>query len=370
MFNKVIIQTDQRGLQFTKGSYKQYLKPGTYRFSPFSDSKVEVLDISKPFAVAGKDLQLFLQDEQLLEDLHIIDVADGELALRYEEGKFLGVLTAGKYAYWKVYKNYRFVHVNLRIPALSSDIDAAIVSKLSGFVHTFEVAEHQIGLLYYNHTLQRELTPGAYVFWKGPAAVAVKTLDMRQQQLDMTGQEIMTEDKVPLRLNFVCQYKIIDPLKTLQIRSFEDQLYILLQLILREYVGTLKLDDLLRMKQEIAGFVLSRLQEKQADYGVEFLSSGLKDIILPGDVKDILNMVLLAEKKAQANLITRREETASTRSLLNTAKLMDENQTLFRLKELEFLEKICEKIGTISLTGGGGLLEQLNALMKAKADQA
>ena len=88
---------------------------------------------------------------------------------------------------------------------------------------------------------------------------------------------------------------------------------------------------------------------------------------MPGDIKDILNTVLLAEKKAQANLIT--QETASTRSLLNTAKLLDENQTLFRLKELEFLEKICEKIGTISLTGGGSLLEQLNALLKPQAEK-
>ena len=63
-------------------------------------------------------------------------------------------------------------------------------------------------------------------------------------------------------------------------------------------------------------------------------------------------------------MITRREEVASTRSLLNTAKLMDENQTLFRLKELEYLERICEKIGNISVLGGGGLLEQLNALLE------
>lgn len=179
----------------------------------------------------------------------------------------------------------------------------------------------------------------------------------------MTGQEMMTEDKVTLRLNFVCQYKIINPLRALEIKALEDQIYILLQLILREYVGTLKLDDLLRMKQEIAAFVLSRLNEKSEDYGVKFFAAGVKDIILPGDIKEILNTVLLAEKKAQANLITRREETASTRSLLNTAKLMDENQTLFRLKELEFLEKICEKIGTISLTGRDNLLEQLNSLV-------
>ena len=73
--------------------------------------------------------------------------------------------------------------------------------------------------------------------------------------------------------------------------------------------------------------------------GIKILGAGIRDIILPGDVKEIMNQVLIAEKKAQANVIMRREETASTRSLLNTAKLMDENTMLYRLKEMEFIEK-------------------------------
>lgn len=181
--------------------------------------------------------------------------------------------------------------------------------------------------------------------------------------MDLLGQELMTEDKVTLRLNFVCQYRIVNPLRSLEIKSFDEQIYIQLQLMLREYVGTLRLDDLLKRKEDVATFVLSRLREKGEEFGVQFLSAGVKDVILPGEMKEILNTVLLAEKKAQANLITRREETASTRSLLNTAKLMDENQTSYRLKELEFLEKICEKIGSISLTGGGDLLERLSSLI-------
>jgi regulator of protease activity HflC (stomatin/prohibitin superfamily) len=229
-----------------------------------------------------------------------------------------------------------------------------------------EVASHEKGMLYYNNVLQTTLEPGRYFFWRGPIQVAVQKVDLRQQQLDMTGQEIMTEDKITLRLNFVCQYKVIDPLKVLEVNSFQEQLYIVLQLILREYVGSIKLDDLLLKKQEIGNFTLEKLRERSASFGVEFIFVGVKDIILPGDIKEILNTVLIAEKKAQANVITRREEIASTRSLLNTAKLMEENQTLFRLKELEFLEKICDKIGNISLTGGGSLLEQLNNLLAVK----
>jgi len=99
---------------------------------------------------------------------------------------------------------------------------------------------------------------------------------------------------------------------------------------------------------------------------LEFSFCGVKDIILPGEIKDILNTVLIAEKKAQANMIMRREETASTRSLLNTAKLLDENETLLKLKEMEFIEKISEKIGTLSLSNATPMLEQIQSLFLPK----
>lgn len=78
----------------------------------------------------------------------------------------------------------------------------------------------------------------------------------------------------------------------------------------------------------------------------------MKDVILPGEVKTILNQVVEAEKRAQANLIQRREEMAAMRSLLNTARLMDDNPTLLRLKELETLEKITEKVDKLTVFGG------------------
>lgn len=85
-------------------------------------------------------------------------------------------------------------------------------------------------------------------------------------------------------------------------------------------------------------------------------------MILPGDMKEILNQVLMAEKKAQANIIMRREETASTRSLLNTAKLMEENEMLFKLKEMEYVEKIADKISNISVNGAGDIVGQLKQI--------
>ncbi|WP_219838047.1 slipin family protein [Paenibacillus sp. R14(2021)] len=370
MFKKITIQNDQRGMLFRRGSYIRCLQPGTYRLSSFSVDKVEVLNVTKPFAVQGKDLHIFLQDQALLRELAVIDVRDYEYVLWYEDGKYAGFLKPGKYAFWTVFAKQEFVRADVREPELSASLDRSIIPKLGTHVQICDVGEQEIGLLYFNHELQRQLQPGRYYFWRGPSAVVVKTIDMRRQQLDMTGQEMLTEDKIPLRLNFVCQYQVTNPLQTITIAQMKDQLYILLQLILREYVGTMKLDELLRVKREVGDYVLNRLREKEAEFGVTFSSAGVKDVILPGDVKDILNTVLLAEKKAQANLITRREETASTRSLLNTAKLMEENGTLFRLKELEYLEKMCEKIGTVSLMGGGGgLLEHMSLLLKSGQDR-
>ena len=366
MLKKVTIQADQRGLLFLKGSYVKKLIPGTYHFLMWSQTTVVVLNIAKPFVVEGKDVQLFLHDEDLIQELDVVKVQDHEYVLHYEDGHFVQLLKPGVYAFWNILKKHTFLHTDIRHPELPAEIDRSIVPKLTTHTQSYEIASHESGFLFYDHVFERVLSPGKYYFWRGPVSVMVKTMDLRQQQMDLIGQEMMTEDKVTLRLNFVCQYKIVTPLRALQMKSFDEQIHIQLQLVLREYVGTLKLDDLLKRKEEAASFILSRLREKGEEFGVQFLSAGVKDIILPGEMKDILNTVLLAEKKAQANVITRREETASTRSLLNTAKLMDENQTLFRLKELEFLEKICEKIGSISLTGGGDLLERLNSLLGEK----
>ena len=135
-----------------------------------------------------------------------------------------------------------------------------------------------------------------------------------------------------------------------------------MQLKLGEYIGTKDLVEWLENKESLAGFVLSKLKENAADLGVLIKDCGVKDIILPGDVKEIMNQVLVAQKKAQANVITRREETASTRSLLNTAKIMEENEMLFKLKEMEYVEKIADKINTISLSGGTQIVDQLKQI--------
>ena len=226
------------------------------------------------------------------------------------------------------------------------------------------VKDGETGLLYFDNQFERQLETGTYFFWNYGRETSCKIFNLKLQQLEISGQEILTADKVGVRLNVICTYRITDPGKLVKlVENVGVQLYTHAQLILREYVGRYRLDELLEQKEEIGRYVLEEMRKKQEDYCVEIVSAGIKDIILPGEIREIMNTVLLAEKRAQANVITRREEVASTRSLLNTAKLMDENQTLFKLKEMEYLERICDKVGTISLNGGKGVMEQLAELV-------
>jgi regulator of protease activity HflC (stomatin/prohibitin superfamily) len=119
---------------------------------------------------------------------------------------------------------------------------------------------------------------------------------------------------------------------------------------------------LLDKKNALSTYVLDAIREKSGDLGVEVIDCGVRDIILPGDVKDMMNQVLVAQKKAQANVIMRREETASTRSLLNTARLMESNEMLWKLKEMEYVEKIADKIGEITVSGNGHVIDQLRGI--------
>ncbi|NTV79814.1 MAG: slipin family protein [Candidatus Aminicenantes bacterium] len=365
------IDIDQRGIVYRRGvgkkrgEYLRMLKPGKHTIPPWQ--MAEVYGIFDEF-IPKRDLSLFLHDQELRDELHVVDVKDNEIAMRFADGLYKGLLAPGKYAFWKGPKPQRFETIDLSKPEIDTSFNRALFLRpdIQKFLSAYTVESFEKGLLFFNREFQKLLEPGDYFFWRGTTSVSVLKADMRRLQLDMTGQEIMTKDKIMLRVNFVSQYRINDPVKALHtVKNFEEQLYILMQLALREYVGAFTLDEILERKESISAQVVTAIQGKAADMGIDLLAAGVKDIILPGDVKDIINQVLIAEKKAQANVIMRREETASTRSLLNTAKIMDENKTLYRLKELEYIERISEKISSITLSSGGQIIDQLRQAFQA-----
>lgn len=361
---KITINENQRGLLFNHGKFVKMLDSGTYHGLP--GRTVELLDLENPIQSEVCAQEILMQDKTISRQSVTVEVGDEQLALHFVNGHFRQCLRRGRYMFWTIYDKHEFQIVDISTPEIGDNVPEYILEKLpTSFYTKVTVNAFQKARLYFNKKLVRLLDVGIYYFWNTKIRVEADFVDTRRTQMNISGQEILTLDKVNLRINFVCTYRITDYVRVLtEIDDYKEQMHVAIQLALREYVGKFRLDDILANKDQISTYVFERLKAMENQWFVEILDAGVKDIVLPGEIRDIMNTVLLAEKRAQANVITRREEVASTRSLLNTARLMDENKTLYKLKELEYLEKICENVGNINV-GGVDLLSQLSALAGA-----
>jgi regulator of protease activity HflC (stomatin/prohibitin superfamily) len=369
-----IILPEERGLLYHKNVYKKFLRPGRCFVPPFH--RVERYRIDEVFKPQTGLLEILLaEDSALAGELDVIDVPDHHIALVEENGKLVQVLAGGttksktlggKVCYWKGPVKRSVTLIDLEDTEGASKYNPALLSMVSNYqqaVLQYTVEAWEKGLLFIGNVFIKILENGNYYFWKSSRPVEVKKVDLRRQQMEITGQEIMSRDKVPLRINFFCQYRVTDVMKvSLEIKDFEDQFHVAVQVALREYLGNLSFDEVMEKKESIGAAVVELLKKDEEKFGIELGQAGIKDIILPGEIRDIMNQVLIAEKKAQANVIMRREETASTRSLLNTAKLMEENSVLSHLKEMEYIERIADKINQITVSGNTQLLDEFRKI--------
>ncbi|MCR9154571.1 MAG: slipin family protein [Bacteroidetes bacterium] len=296
--------------------------------------------------------------------LEVIDLKQSEIAIVLRNGVFEDLLVAGLHAYWKSEDTLELKAYNTQALELAADIDASLRAILSarGFVRVFKVDQGEKALLLKDAKLFKVLEPGEYFYWNNQISLKLLKANMQKRSLELNGQEMLTKDKASLRINLIALMRVVNIEKALMENSnYEQQAYLSLSLALRAYVSELSLDELLSRKVELAEKIANTVVQKFNTMGLELVDVGLRDIILPGEMREIMNAVLYAEKQAQANLVTRREETASTRSLMNTAKLMENNPMLWKLKEMEYLEKVVSKVGTVNISGGelGSKLREL-----------
>ena len=365
---KIVIYENQKGFLFKNGKYVKMLSAGTYRF--FGNTEVEVFSIDEPIRPKSCSLETLLADPQVVAVTETVTVREAELALASVGGVFRSVLGAGKHAFFAHPEGRSFRLVDLSTPEVEESFPRHLFARIPVTCYTrFDVAEHEKGLLFFDRKLVRVLDSGIYYFWRTDTRVEVTCVDTRLLQLDVTGQEILTADKVSLRINLVCHYRFTDFVRaTTEIEDVTEQLRVAAQLAIRAYVGRYRLDEILENKEGLSEYVFTYLQKKAETLYLAVTDADVKDVILPGEIREIMNTVLVAEKRAQASVITRREEVASTRSLLNTARLMDENATLYRLKELEYIERICENVGSLNVSAGGDLLSELAGLLRHKTE--
>lgn len=362
---KVIINDNQKGLLFRNGVLTDVLGAGKCNVN--KAKTIEAIGIEDEIKSEKATLAKILSLSGVMEKVSEITVKDGEIGLHYIDGVFAGVLESGRHAFWNEAGAHEFRVYNTAEPRVA-DIPKQVINQIGvNYVESLTIGSNHRGVVYYNGKATEFLSEGTYYYWKGGVSVTYRAYNMAVELLNINGQEILTKDKVGIRVNFSLNWKITDYKKIAEeYGGIDDALYMAAQLALRDYLGSKTMDELLSERENLGAEVLNLLRERVSDMHVELISAGIKDVILPGEISAIMNSVLAAEKRAQANVITRREEVASTRSLLNTAKLMDENATLRRLKELEYIERICENVGEITVDARSSILSQLTNLLTDK----
>lgn len=363
---RVLVKANERVLALYKGEVLGIFGAGEHALPNRRGMlEVERHDMNRPVFASAYEKPLFdTLPEVARRELTVLRTNAREIAVVERDGELYTVLAPNqKLVVWNAAGPWTETRVDL---AERLDVEPELMRRLTRarrteLVTAFVVNDGQVGLLFVDGTHQRMLEPGMHAFWNVGKTIQVRVVDLKRQSLDVTGQELLTRDKVTIRVNISAEYRVVDPLKAVsEVKDFADALYRALQFAFRQTLGTLTLDQILERKVTVNAEAAEKVRADMAAIGVEVAAIELKDVILPGEMRDILNQVVAAEKQAEANVIRRREETNATRSLLNTAKVMAENPVMLRLKELEALEAIAGKVERLTIHNGtAGLMNDL-----------
>ncbi len=343
-----IIPINQRAILLKHGVPVRALAPGKHSFWT---SGHDVLRFERTELVfdAAPEVRAVLPATWFAE----ATVGPRQRGVLWKHGRPVKYLRPGVHRYWTGddVVELRAYDLDTAMPELTDELRALIPA--SDLIDV-TVLQHQRGLAYAGGRFVEQLAPGRYLRWNPPdARVTINVLDTRVQQLAVPAQELMTKDKVTLRLTLTIEYAPTDlPVATHTVADLKDALYLEVQLAARDHVGATTLDELLEGRDAMTRYLESRVVPRARDFGVAVSRVGVKDVVLPGEMKALLNRVIEAEKEAAANVITRREEAAATRSMANTARVFAEQPLLLELKRLETLKEIAGKVGAIKLVMG------------------
>jgi regulator of protease activity HflC (stomatin/prohibitin superfamily) len=372
MWKRIDIALNERGVLLIDGMAREYLAPGRHRrwVAPWRKAQLQRLNTDA--------LTADLRAEELAlvpaVDLAVITLGTYERALITRRGRPAKWLQAGVHQIWTVDRVERRTAAGVRELSAAVTIEVVDVSGVetqplrdetralvpaADYVEA-TAAEGTTVVRYVDGALEAVLGAGRHAAWTSRRKVTLAVIDLREKSVQVTGQEVMTKDRVTLRLNLAAAYRVQDVRRLAAVaRAPDEVLYLAVQLAAREAVATRTLDELLAAREELSAALRPAVAERAAAVGLELLEVGLKDLVLPGEMKALLNRVIEAQKEAEANVILRREETAATRSMAQTAKVLAENPLLVRLKELEAYKELAAKVGQVHLVLGEGAMPQL-----------
>ena len=201
------------------------------------------------------------------------------------------------------------------------------------------IFEYERGLKYVKGRFKKVLLPGQYWVWP-LGSTKIRKVDIRPQYVSVPGQTVLTADGVGLKISLTAVYEISDPATAInQVSDYHQALYLTLQNGLREMVGAIAIDDLMATRTQLNQQLLESSVNQLAVAGLRLISVDIKDLMLPGELKQLYAQVVQARQEGLAQLERARGETAALRNLANAARLVNDNPTLLKLRWLQALEQ-------------------------------
>ena len=204
-------------------------------------------------------------------------------------------------------------------------------------IKTITIFQYERGIKFHKGKFQEVVGPGKYTYFTSTTHLEI--FDMRPAILQLNGQELLTADNVSVKISLAVKYQILDPQALIsEYQNFQDYLYMSIQFKLREVISSIEMDELLKSRQKINDDVRNLLLEDKSLIGFSIHSVDLKDFMLSAELKKVYSEVLKAKKEALSLLEKARGETATLRSLANTAKMLENNPELAQLRLIQTIE--------------------------------
>ncbi len=198
------------------------------------------------------------------------------------------------------------------------------------------IFENEKAILFRNGKLKKILSPGNY--WINPTITKIQKYDFRPRFTSISGQEILSSNGVSIKITIAANYQILDLQKVfISTQDYTESIHLILQLKLREIIGKNPIEDILDKRSELNKELLEISKKDVSEIGVQFNSVQIKDIMFPGNLKQIFAQVAKARQEGLAALEKARAETAALRKLANAAKMLENNPALMQLRLIQSL---------------------------------
>lgn len=174
-----------------------------------------------------------------------------------------------------------------------------------------------------------------------PIIQSMKKVDIRTKTVDVPEQEAITKDNIPVGINAVIYYRIMSADKAvLEVENFYYAISQLAQVTMRNSVGQVTLDELLKNRDEVSAGIQEVVDKATDPWGIKVENLDLKDIIIPQDLKRTIAKEAEAEREKRAVIINSQGEVMAAENIVKAAKMLGEAPGALHLRTLQSINDL------------------------------